>query len=86
VFLREGYAGYVIPCRVLVVVLITSFLPLKRGLEFLLFDGGVGILLLLQCSAVGLCSLWRAGLLASAEWQVATQWRSWDSSSWTREM
>jgi hypothetical protein len=44
-FLREGYAGYLIPCRILVVVLITSFIPSVRGLEFLLFDGGIGILL-----------------------------------------
>jgi hypothetical protein len=40
IFLREGYAGNVIPCGVLVVVQITSFLPSAKGLEFLLFDGG----------------------------------------------
>jgi hypothetical protein len=45
VLLREGYAGYVTTCRVLVVVLIVSFLPLVRGLEFLLFDGSSGALL-----------------------------------------
>jgi hypothetical protein len=45
VFLKEGYAGYVTPCRVLVVVLITSFLSPVRGLEFLLFEEGAGVLL-----------------------------------------
>jgi hypothetical protein len=44
VFLREGYAGNVMPFRVLVVVQITSFLLSARGLEFLSFDGGSGIL------------------------------------------
>jgi hypothetical protein len=39
-FLREGYACYVTPCRILVVVLITSFLSSVRGLEFLFYDGG----------------------------------------------
>jgi hypothetical protein len=39
VFLREGYAGYFTPCRVLVVVLII-FLSTVRGLEFLLLGGG----------------------------------------------
>jgi hypothetical protein len=43
VFLREGYAGYVIPCRVLVVVPVASFLPSVRRLEFLFFDGGKGL-------------------------------------------
>jgi hypothetical protein len=37
VFLREGYAGHVASCRILIVVLIASFLPSVRGLEFLLF-------------------------------------------------
>jgi hypothetical protein len=45
VFLREGYAGYVTPCKVLIVVLITSFLPSLRGLEFSLFDGDAETLL-----------------------------------------
>jgi hypothetical protein len=43
--LREGYAGYVAPHRVFIVVPITSFLSSARGLEFLLFDGGAGALL-----------------------------------------
>jgi hypothetical protein len=42
VFLRDGYAGYATPCRVLVVVHITSFLPSGRVLRFLLFVGGIG--------------------------------------------
>jgi hypothetical protein len=33
------------PCRILVVVQITSFLPSAKGLEFLLFDRGTGALL-----------------------------------------
>jgi hypothetical protein len=45
VFLREGCAGYVTLCRVLVVVPITSFLPVVRRLEFPLFIGGSGALL-----------------------------------------
>jgi hypothetical protein len=43
VLLREGYSGYVILCRVLVVVPIASFLPSVRGLEFPLFDGMQGL-------------------------------------------
>jgi hypothetical protein len=39
VFLREGCAENVTPCRVLVVVQTTSFLPSVSGLEFPLFDG-----------------------------------------------
>jgi hypothetical protein len=39
VFLSGRYAGYVTPCRVLVVVSIASFFPSVRRLEFLLFDG-----------------------------------------------
>jgi hypothetical protein len=39
-FLKERYAGYVTPYGILVVVLITSFLPSVRELEFLLFNGG----------------------------------------------
>jgi hypothetical protein len=45
VFLREGCAGNVAPCRVLAVVQITSFLPSVRGLEFPLFDADAGTLL-----------------------------------------
>jgi uncharacterized protein (DUF302 family) len=57
VFLREEYAGYVIPCRVLVVELIASFLSSVRGLEFLLFDRGLGALLQLQGGTLGLRAL-----------------------------
>jgi hypothetical protein len=66
IFLREGFAGYFTPCRILV-VLITSFLLSVRVMEFLLFDGGVGTLLLLQWGALGVCALWGVCLLASAE-------------------
>jgi hypothetical protein len=45
VFLREGYAGYVTPCRILVVLQITSFLLSASQLEFQLFDGGMGTLM-----------------------------------------
>jgi hypothetical protein len=45
VFLREGYAGNFTPCWVLVVVQIISFLPSARGLEFPIFDSGMGTLL-----------------------------------------
>jgi hypothetical protein len=38
-------------------VLITSFLPLVRRLELLLFDGGTVALLQLQWGALGLCAL-----------------------------
>jgi hypothetical protein len=34
-FLREGCAGPALPCRVLVVVLITCFLPSVRGMGVL---------------------------------------------------
>jgi hypothetical protein len=47
-FSREGYHGYVNPCRVIVVVTIISFLSSSRGLEFPLFDGDTGALLQLQ--------------------------------------
>jgi hypothetical protein len=39
-YLREGFARYVIPCSVLVVVTITSFLSSLKRLELLLFDEG----------------------------------------------
>jgi hypothetical protein len=58
VFLREGYAGYVTLLRVLVVVLITSFLSSVGRLELLLFGGGTGALLQLQWGALCLCTLW----------------------------
>jgi hypothetical protein len=45
VFLREGCARYVTPCRVLFVVPIASFLPSVRGLEFPLSDGDTKALL-----------------------------------------
>jgi hypothetical protein len=63
----EGYAGNVTPCRVLVVVQITSFLPSARGLEFLLFDGGVGTLLKSLWEMLDLCALSEAGVLAPEE-------------------
>jgi hypothetical protein len=66
VFFREGYAGYPASCRVLVVVSITSFLPLVRVLEFPLFDKGSGALLKLLWGALGLCALCGIGLLAPA--------------------
>jgi hypothetical protein len=44
-FLREWDAGYVTPCRVLLVVPIASFLSSVRRLEFLPFGGGTGALL-----------------------------------------
>jgi hypothetical protein len=64
VFLREGYAGNVSFCRVLVVVQITSSLLSVRDLELLLFVGGVAILPWSQWEALGLCALQEAGLLA----------------------
>jgi hypothetical protein len=67
VFLREGYTGYITPCRVLAMVQITSFLPSVRGLEFPLFDGSTGALLQSQWDMLGLCALWEASLLAPAE-------------------
>jgi hypothetical protein len=67
VFVREGYAGYVALCRVLIVVLITTFLFSARGLDFQLFDGGIRALLQSQLGALGLCALWAAGFLAPAE-------------------
>jgi hypothetical protein len=57
VFFREEYAVCVTPYRVLVVP-INSFLPSLRGLEFLLFDGGAGVLLQSQWGVLGLCVLW----------------------------
>jgi hypothetical protein len=45
---QREYAVYVIPCRVLIVVPIVSFLPSVRGLKFLLFNEGAGALLQLQ--------------------------------------
>jgi hypothetical protein len=66
-FIREGYAGNITPYRVLVVVQFISFLPLVRGLEFVLFDGNTGTLLQSQWGVLGLCALWGAGLLAPAE-------------------
>jgi hypothetical protein len=57
VFLREGYAGNITPCRVLVVVQITSFFPLVRNLAFLLFDGSEWTLPQSQWGSLGLCAL-----------------------------
>jgi hypothetical protein len=48
-------------------VLITSFLSSDRWLEFLLFDGGTGVLLQSQWGALGICVLWVADLLAPVE-------------------
>jgi hypothetical protein len=68
VFLREGCVGYVTPCRVLVALLITSFLPSVRAarVEFLLFDQDIRALLQSQWGVLGLCMLQGAGLLAPA--------------------
>jgi hypothetical protein len=66
-FPQSGYAGNVTPSRVLVVVRITSFLPSVRGLEFLHFDRGVGIVLQSQWGMLSLCALWEAGILIPAE-------------------
>jgi hypothetical protein len=85
VFLRDGYAGYVTSCRVLVVLQITSFLSSVMGLEFLPFDGGIRALLQSQFGMLGLYALLAAALLAPAEEQIATQWQSWHSSSWAGE-
>jgi hypothetical protein len=61
IFLKEGYAGNVTPCRVLVVK-ITSFHPSVSRLESLLFDGGAG----LSCSHSGEhCITVRCGRQAS---------------------
>jgi hypothetical protein len=59
VFLREGNAGYITCCRVLVVVPITTFLPSARRLTFPYSDVGTGALLESQWGALGLCVLWR---------------------------
>jgi hypothetical protein len=45
VFLREVHAGYVIPCRVFVLMPVVSFLPSVRGLEYPLSDGSPEALL-----------------------------------------
>jgi hypothetical protein len=45
VFLRKWYAEFITLYRVLVVVMITSFVSSVRGLEFLFFDGSAGVLL-----------------------------------------
>jgi hypothetical protein len=58
VFLRERYAGYIIPCRVLVVVQITIFLSSVRGLECLIFYGSAGALLQSQFGVLSLCVPW----------------------------
>jgi hypothetical protein len=54
-------------------------------LEFLLFDGGA-VFLQSPWEALGPCALWRAGLLAPAQYLIVTQWGIWDSLSWTGEM
>jgi hypothetical protein len=64
VFLSVGYAGYVTPCRVLIVVPIISFLSSLRGLEFPLFDWSSEALLQSQWGMLGFCALEEAGLLA----------------------
>jgi hypothetical protein len=81
VFLREGCAGYITPCRVLVVVPITSFLPSVKGLELLLFNGGTMALLQSQWGALDLYAVWGVGLLVAAGQWIATPWRSLDTSS-----
>jgi hypothetical protein len=84
VFLREGYAGYITPYRVVVVVIMISFLSTAYGLEFLLFDGVAGTLLQLQCSAGSLCTVrgWPSSTSRVADGHSV---RSWDSSSCTGE-
>jgi hypothetical protein len=57
-FPQRGYTGNVTFSRVLVVVLITSFLPSVRGLEFLLLDGGMGTLQKSYWGMLSLCALW----------------------------
>jgi hypothetical protein len=58
VFLREGYAGYVTPGRVLFLVSITSFLSSGRGLKFQLFDGHKGSTAVTVRSVGSLCTVW----------------------------
>jgi hypothetical protein len=43
------------------------FPPLSKGLKFLLFDGGAGTFLQSWRGVLGLCALWEAGFLATAE-------------------
>jgi hypothetical protein len=45
VLLIEGYAGYITPCRIFAVVPISPFISSVRGMEFLFFEGGTGVLL-----------------------------------------
>jgi hypothetical protein len=68
-FCIEIYASGVVctPCKVLIVVPITSFLYSARGLEFLLFDRDAGALLQSQWGVLGLCALWGISILAPAE-------------------
>jgi hypothetical protein len=35
--------------------------------------------------STGVCVLWGIGIIAPAEQLIATQWSSWESSSWTGE-
>jgi hypothetical protein len=55
---QRGVRWILYPCRVLVVVPITSFFSSARGLEFLLFDGGARALLQSHWGILGLCALW----------------------------
>jgi hypothetical protein len=81
---QRGVCWVCYPCRFLVVVAIASFLPSVRGLEVLVFMG-------MQrpsssCGEAGSLCIVGVGLLAPAGWCIATWWRTWESSSWTREM
>jgi hypothetical protein len=67
VFLREGYAGYVASCTVLVVLQIASFLPSVRVLEFQLFDGSVGGSSAVTVGTTGILCTMEAGLPALIE-------------------
>jgi hypothetical protein len=84
VFLKEGVCWKCYPLHGSFCGADYLFLPSARGLEFPLFDGGMWTLLQL-CGACQVSALWETGLLAPAEQWIATQWRSWDSSSWRGE-
>jgi hypothetical protein len=66
-FFREEYAGYVTPCWVFVVVLVASFLPSVRRLEFPLFDWGHRDSPVVTMGSIGSLCTGEAGLLAPAE-------------------
>jgi hypothetical protein len=57
----------------------------SKGAGVPIFDACGGTLMQSQWGVLGLCALWEGRSPSGSRIAIATQWRSWDSSSWTGE-